>query len=250
MSKLKIGDPGQRPEADVVLKKVTLGAGSKRPNVSTVTAIGHLDEVQDLKRGGSKLAGAWRLTWDGNGNTISWLRRPNVSTVIAIGHLDKAQDLKRGGSKLADPICVLKRPNVSTVIAIGHLDEAQDLKRGGSKLAEVLGEGAFSRVVRVTEETTGRQFAMKRMTKASAMQSPEHVFYEQHITCNIAHPFCLRQYASFQDPLHLYFLFDLMPGEDLMDVLVAEAKGDPLHLYFLFDLMPGGDLMNVLVAEA
>lgn len=27
-----------------------------------------------------------------------------------------------------------------------------------------------------------------------------------------------------QDDFHLYFLFDLMPGGDLMDVLVAEAK--------------------------
>jgi cGMP-dependent protein kinase 2 len=27
-----------------------------------------------------------------------------------------------------------------------------------------------------------------------------------------------------QDKYHLYFLFDLMPGGDLMDVLVAEAK--------------------------
>jgi len=27
-----------------------------------------------------------------------------------------------------------------------------------------------------------------------------------------------------QDKHHLYFLFDLMPGGDLMDVLVAEAK--------------------------
>jgi hypothetical protein len=32
------------------------------------------------------------------------------------------------------------------------------------------------------------------------------------------------QYASFQDRYHLYFLFDLMTGGDLMDVLVAEAK--------------------------
>jgi cGMP-dependent protein kinase 2 len=29
---------------------------------------------------------------------------------------------------------------------------------------------------------------------------------------------------SLQDKFHLYFLFDLMPGGDLMDVLVAEAK--------------------------
>jgi hypothetical protein len=32
------------------------------------------------------------------------------------------------------------------------------------------------------------------------------------------------QYASFQDKYHLYFLFDLLPGGDLMDILVAEAK--------------------------
>ena len=47
---------------------------------------------------------------------------------------------------------------------------------------------------------------------------------EQAITRNTAHPFCIRQYASFQDKYHLYFLFDLMSGGDLMDVLVAEAK--------------------------
>lgn len=46
----------------------------------------------------------------------------------------------------------------------------------------------------------------------------------QAITKNTAHPFCIRQYATFQDKQHLYFLFDLMPGGDLMDVLVAEAK--------------------------
>ena len=62
------------------------------------------------------------------------------------------------------------------------------------------------------------------MTKGSAMQCPEHVYSEQEITRNMAHPFCLRQYASFQDKFHLYFMFDLMPGGDLMDVLVAEAK--------------------------
>jgi hypothetical protein len=32
------------------------------------------------------------------------------------------------------------------------------------------------------------------------------------------------QYASFQDRHHLYFLFDLLPGGDLMDILVAEAR--------------------------
>ena len=62
------------------------------------------------------------------------------------------------------------------------------------------------------------------MRKSAVVQCPEHVFCEQTITRNTAHPFCIRQYASFQDKHHLYFLFDLMAGGDLMDVLVAEAK--------------------------
>lgn len=62
------------------------------------------------------------------------------------------------------------------------------------------------------------------MRKVGVVQCPEHVFCEQAITSNTAHPFCIRQYASFQDKYHLYFLFDLMAGGDLMDILVAEAK--------------------------
>jgi len=127
------------------------------------------------------------------------------------------------------------------VRARGHLDEVQELRKGGTKIVEldgqakdantlvlaegtVLGGGAFSRVSIVTEESTGRTYAMKRMRKSAVVQCPEHVFCEQAITKNVAHPFCIRQYASFQDTYHLYFLFDLMPGGDLMDVLVAEAK--------------------------
>lgn len=48
------------------------------------------------------------------------------------------------------------------------------------------------------EEATGRQYALKRMRKAAVVQCPEHVFCEQAITRNTAHPFCIRQYASFQ----------------------------------------------------
>jgi cGMP-dependent protein kinase 2 len=79
-------------------------------------------------------------------------------------------------------------------------------------------------VVLVAEESSGRTYALKRMRKSAVVQCPEHVFCEQAITRNTAHPFCIRQYASFQDKYHLYFLFDLMSGGDLMDVLVAEAK--------------------------
>ena len=58
---------------------------------------------------------------------------------------------------------------------------------------KVLGGGAFSRVSKVVEETQQRAYAMKRMRKATVLQCPDHVFCEQLITRNTAHPFCIRQ---------------------------------------------------------
>lgn len=181
-------------------------------------------------------------------------------TFIAIlGPLQDIMDKEKSAEATSQRMAKLKpkssaahrRPTAEVVIkystssgksqgtATGHLDEVNELRKGGSKLTdqedagdnklvliegELLGEGAFSRVCKVAEETTSRQFALKRMTKQAALQCPEHVFCEQYITRNLAHPFCIRQYCSFQDKYHLYFLFDLMPGGDLMDVLVAEAK--------------------------
>lgn len=66
------------------------------------------------------------------------------------------------------------------------------------KERELLGEGAFSRVSEVVEDSSQRTFALKRMTKTAALQCPEHVYCEQHISKNTTNAFCIRQYASFK----------------------------------------------------
>jgi hypothetical protein len=66
------------------------------------------------------------------------------------------------------------------------------------KECELLGEGAFSRVSQVSVESSSRTFALKRMTKTAALQCPEHVYCEQHISKNTTNAFCIRQYASFK----------------------------------------------------
>lgn len=66
------------------------------------------------------------------------------------------------------------------------------------KERELLGEGAFSRVSEVVEDNSQRTFALKRMTKTAALQCPEHVYCEQHISKNTTNAFCIRQYASFK----------------------------------------------------
>jgi cGMP-dependent protein kinase 2 len=62
---------------------------------------------------------------------------------------------------------------------------------------KVLGGGAFSRVSKVIEDSNQRAYAMKRMRKATVLQCPDHVFCEQIITRNTAHPFCIRQVRLF-----------------------------------------------------
>ena len=87
-----------------------------------------------------------------------------------------------------------------------------------------LGGGAFSRVTLVTCASTGRRYALKKMAKAAVAACPEHVFCEQAVSRAALHPFCVRTYACFQDRRNLYMLCDYLPGGDLMDVLVADAR--------------------------
>eukprot|EP00798_Chlamydomonas_sp_ICE-L_P023624 gene23624-9152_t len=184
----------RRPVAEIILRT---GHGH---HVNNAIAKGHLDEVLELRRGGIK----------GTGSYVDSYKR-----FVLVEH----ELLGEGSYVDSDKRLVLVEHEL-----LGEGSYVDSDKRLVLVEHELLGEGAFSRVVRVQEDTTGREFAMKRMAKESAAQCPEHVFCEQQITKNMAHPFCLRQYASFQDKFHLYFLFDLMPGGDLMDVLVAEAK--------------------------
>lgn len=67
-------------------------------------------------------------------------------------------------------------------------------------------------------QASQRTYALKRMRKSSVVQCPEHVFCEQSITSNTAHPFCIRQYGSFQVPArhqsfpHTLAVYDVWAG--------------------------------------
>ncbi|KAG1658436.1 hypothetical protein FOA52_009857 [Chlamydomonas sp. UWO 241] len=185
-----------RPPGEVLIKRKKKGRNGDTWEV--VRAKGHLDEVQELRKGGTTIMDAET----GNESFVAAAHagvNPPTTTIAGIS-------LKKGGTTITD--AETGKESMSLLLTEGT----------------VLGGGAFSRVSIVTEDSTGRTYALKRMRKSAVVQCPEHVFCEQAITKNVAHPFCIRQYASFQDKYHLYFLFDLMAGGDLMDVLVAEAK--------------------------
>ncbi len=156
--------------------------------------------------------------------------------VRSVGHLDEVLELKSvaasSGALDSNLRSLPSSPTASGGAGGTAFNSGQDPNKADGSLQPVLtlvegvvlGSGAFSRVSVVTEEGSPRAYALKRMRKTAVAQCPEHIFCEQAITRNLTHPFCIRQYGSFQDKYHLYFLFDLMPGGDLMDVLVAEAR--------------------------
>lgn len=62
---------------------------------------------------------------------------------------------------------------------------------------------ACAQVYHVRDESTRREYALKKMRKTDLMGCSEHVFCEQHITRLIENPFVVKQYASFQDSKYL-----------------------------------------------
>ncbi|GBF87745.1 cyclic nucleotide dependent kinase [Raphidocelis subcapitata] len=208
-----------RAPAEVLIRRRRRGRNGEA-GWEVVRARGHLDEVQELTRGGSKLEELANYKPPGSADPDP-APAPADGDGNASGSSGAAAD-----AAAADLSGAAVAPPGSAAAAAGGVPSLT-LTEGA-----VLGGGAFSRVSVVGEESTGRSYAMKRMRKSVVVQCPEHVFCEQFrgawgggaITKNVAHPFCIRQYASFQDRYHLYLLFDLMPGGDLMDVLVAEAR--------------------------
>lgn len=84
---------------------------------------------------------------------------------------------------------------------------------------KVLGGGAFSRVSKVMSTANQREYALKRMRKSTVLQCPEHVFCEQHITRNTAHPFCIRQVRP--QPLRNHLLMHHTHAEPFSNLVAA-----------------------------
>lgn len=159
------GGPSRVP-AEVMVRRKRRSKSRGTDVWEVIRARGHLDEVLEL-RGGSSSGGAPTAPAPGSSSA------PRSSSAAGGGEAGAAN----GGT------------SSSSSAAMGQLVLTE---------GQVLGGGAFSRVSVVSEQTTGRTYALKRMRKSAVVQCPEHVFCEQAITRNLTHPFCIRQYASFQ----------------------------------------------------
>ena len=87
----------------------------------------------------------------------------------------------------------------------------------GFKKIHPIGKGAFGKVWKVVNETTGQVFAMKEMSKSLVYSKKlvASVMNERKFLGVLRHPFLVNLHYGFQDKENLYLVVDMMPGGDL-----------------------------------
>ncbi|KAL7533440.1 hypothetical protein ACHAXR_005236, partial [Thalassiosira sp. AJA248-18] len=89
----------------------------------------------------------------------------------------------------------------------------------------VLGQGAFGKVKLVKAKKTGECYALKAQGKKFIIDNGQknYILNELKLLQQLKHPNILIMHCAMQDPKYIYFLLDLLPGGELMNIL--ESKG-------------------------
>ncbi|CAK91481.1 unnamed protein product (macronuclear) [Paramecium tetraurelia] len=83
---------------------------------------------------------------------------------------------------------------------------------------QVLGQGAFGKVWKVTHKTTGLIRAMKQIKKSELIKEDEQkLFQEMHILKNLDHPHIVKLYELYQDQNNYYMITEYLSGGELFE---------------------------------
>ena len=94
------------------------------------------------------------------------------------------------------------------------------------KFFNVLGKGAFGKVFLVQAPKTKKVFALKALSKDTIVRKrqEDHVRNEYSLLTDLDHPGIIKIHCAMQDKRNIYFLFDLLPGGELMKHLTKRGK--------------------------
>jgi 3-phosphoinositide dependent protein kinase-1 len=86
---------------------------------------------------------------------------------------------------------------------------------------EVLGEGAFGAVMKVTLKDTGKDYAIKVMEKKHILKENKvkYVKTERNILSMCRHPNIVSLFCTFSDPENLYYVLELCPNGEILGLL-------------------------------
>jgi len=92
-------------------------------------------------------------------------------------------------------------------------------------ILNVLGQGAFGKVKLVKAKDTGACYALKAQGKQFIVENGQkkYIINELRLMQKLKHPNICKLHCAMQDKRYIYFLLDLLPGGELMEVL--ERKG-------------------------
>merc|ERR1711936_855965 len=95
------------------------------------------------------------------------------------------------------------------------------------RVVRTLGRGSFGRVYQVTEEATGKYFAMKVIEKKTSRNS--YVLYcveERRILASINFPFIVQYESHFQTRSSVCLVMEYVEGSDLYNLLMSRKRFD------------------------
>eukprot|EP00511_Aplanochytrium_stocchinoi_P008892 CAMPEP_0204868410 /NCGR_PEP_ID=MMETSP1348-20121228/26497_1 /ASSEMBLY_ACC=CAM_ASM_000700 /TAXON_ID=215587 /ORGANISM="Aplanochytrium stocchinoi, Strain GSBS06" /LENGTH=205 /DNA_ID=CAMNT_0052021325 /DNA_START=175 /DNA_END=789 /DNA_ORIENTATION=- len=111
---------------------------------------------------------------------------------------------------------------------------AENLQLEYLKNHAIIGEGGFSLVRMVEDQTTSKTYALKIMNKhdITVRKQQEHVNNERAILEASSHPFIMSLIKTYQDENRLYMLLELVQGGELFS-RVCNSGGLPVeHVRF------------------
>ncbi|KAL7518359.1 hypothetical protein ACHAWX_003197, partial [Stephanocyclus meneghinianus] len=116
----------------------------------------------------------------------------------------------------------------------------------------VLGRGAFGKVILVQSKANKKVFALKAQSKHFILKKgqTEHVLNEYRIMKLLEHPNILNIHCAMQDDRYLYFLLDLHPGGELMSYLMKRKRFPEsfTRFYAASVLLAFEEMHNLLIA--
>lgn len=94
------------------------------------------------------------------------------------------------------------------------------------QLIQMLGVGAYGRVILVEHRVSGKLFAMKVLSKAAAVEAKqmEYINTERRLLAKLRHPFICSLHYAFQTARKLYLILDYCPGGELFTQIGKHSR--------------------------
>ncbi|CAK86645.1 unnamed protein product (macronuclear) [Paramecium tetraurelia] len=149
-----------------------------------------------------------------------------ISPKLVLGGEDKGQEKRKALVQQDEKSLKKGEKRKESVSSVGTLklgvEVFVNLKQGNIHkyyvTGEVLGEGSYGKVWKVTHKNSGMVRAMKQLKKSSLiLEEQQRLFAEVNILRNLDHPHIVKLYELYQDEQNYYLITEYLSGGELFD---------------------------------